>query len=118
MNRLILATLITVLLVFSFSGCQQKRPTIKFIKSKCPQSRKWDVNKTIPSYKLEYKKTKDKKDIVMTSEKFFLHVKFIKELKERVLKLTNIITLYEEQSDAHNDLIKDTKRGINDKYIH
>lgn len=54
----------------------------------------------------------------MTSEKFFLHVKFIKELKERVLKLTNIITLYEEQSDAHNDLIKDTKRGINDKYIH
>jgi hypothetical protein len=91
----------TIAILFSFSACSQKSK-ITFVKSKCPKSRIWDINKTVPAFKLVYKK--DKKSFIIEEDEFFNYVDFVKDLKKRVIFFISVIELYKEQSREINKL--------------
>ncbi len=105
----------TILLItaFSFSACSQKKVEIKYVKSKCPKSRNWDINKTIPTFKLIFKK--EGKRFITEEPEFLNYVDFVKKIKSKLIKAIKIINLHEEQNQAHNKLR--SENGISIKEI-
>ena len=93
--------IILLITVFSFSACSQKTE-IKYVKSKCPKNRNWDINKTIPAFKLIFKK--EDKSFVIEEQEFLNYVDFVKKIKSKLIKAIKIINLHEEQNEAHNRL--------------
>lgn len=72
---------IAILVLFSFSGCTKTITKTVYIKSKCPKCRVFnDVNMTIPSFKLLYKRGK-KKEFIIENGEFIDYIDFVKNVK-------------------------------------
>lgn len=77
------------------SGCTlTPKEKIRYVKIPCPHIKVWDINKTIPSYKMKFKTVKEKETWKRKNRDF---LEFVTKLKQYAWYEWGYLRLYEEQ---------------------